>query len=456
MWNKKAVAVAADDSVDPQRWRAELASAFGQVAGRFARPGARSAAADLLAGLVAPLERKNCWTIAEHAGHESPHRLQHLLSRAVWDADGVRDDVRAYAVGRLGDPQAVLVVDETGDLKKGTATVGVQRQYTGTAGRIENAQVAVFLTYAATSGHTFIDRRLYLPASWAGDRARRAEAAVPDDIEFATKPRLAADMIEAAAAAGTPAKWVAGDEVYGSDPHLRATCRRRALGYVLAIGANRTVPTGLGPVRADAVTAQIPQAAWVLMSCGHGAKGRRWYSWAVVELDAEPDGPDTGSGHHYLLVRRNDTTGELAWYRCWTPRPTQIGDLVRVAGRRWTVEENFQAAKTHTGLDEHQVRRWDSWHRWTTLAMLAHAFLTILATVMNDTEPDHDAAGLIPITLSEARRLFAALVTNAATTVDRILAWSRWRRRHQQRARRAHYRRREGSNTTAHRPELRL
>lgn len=216
------------------------------------------------------------------------------------------------------------------------------------------------------------------------------------------------------------------------------------------------MPTGLGPVRADAVTAQIPQAAWVLMSCGDGAKGRRWYSWAVVELDAEPDGPDTGSGHHYLLVRRNDTTGELAWYRCWTPRPTQIGDLVRVAGRRWTVEENFQAAKTHTGLDEHQVRRWDSWHRWTTLAMLARAFLTILATVMNDTEPDHDAAGLIPITLSEARRLFAALVTDTATAVDRILAWSRWRGRHQQRARRAHYRRREGSNTTAHRPELRL
>ena len=192
--------------------------------------------------------------------------------------------------------------------------------------------------------------------------------------------------------------WVAGDEVYGADPHLRATCRRLGLGYVLAIGCNRAVPTGAGPLRADRATGLLPPGAWARMSCGDGSKGRRWYSWAVLELQAEADGPDLGSGHHSLLVRRNDTTGELAWYRCWTPRPAAIGDLVRVAGRRWTVEENFQAAKSHTGLDEHQVRRWNSWHRWTTLAMLAHAFLTVLAVVMNDANPPTTRAGLIAIT----------------------------------------------------------
>jgi SRSO17 transposase len=278
---------------------------------------------------------------------------------------------------------------------------------------------------------------------------------VPDDVVFATKPHLAATMITSTVRAGTPARWVAGDEVYGADPHLRATCRCLGLGYVLAISCNRNVPTGAGPLRADRATGLLPPGAWARMSCGDGSKGRRWYSWAVLELQAEPDGPDLGSGHHGLLVWRNDQTGELAWYRCWTPRPVAIGDLVHVAGRRWTVEENFQAAKSHAGLDEHQVRRWDSWHRWTTLAMLAHAFLTILAVVMNDTEPADDTAGLIAITLSGARRLFAALAATVTTT-GHVLAWSRWRRRHQHRARRAHYQRREGSITAAHRPDLRL
>ena len=258
VWNKKTVAVAAANSVDPQAWRAEFEAAFGQVAARFTRRDARGVARDLLAGLVAPLERKNCWTIAEHAGHGSPHRLQHLLGRAFWDADGARDDVRTYAVGHLADPGAVLVADETRDLKEGTKSVGVQRQYTGTAGRVENAQVAVFLTYAATGGHTFIDRLLFLPKGWCDDAARRAEAGVPDAVQ-----------------AGTPARWVAGDEVYGADPHLRAASRRLGLGYVLVIGCNRAVPTGAGPVRADDATALLPPGAWARMSCGDGSKGRR-------------------------------------------------------------------------------------------------------------------------------------------------------------------------------------
>jgi SRSO17 transposase len=331
VWNKKTVAVAAADSVDPQRWLAEFETAFGQVAGRFARRDVAAGARDLLAGLVAPLERKNCWTIAEHVGHHSPHRLQHLLGRAVWDADGARDDVRSYVLGHLADPGAVLVVDETGDVKKGTASVGVQRQYSGTAGRIENCQVAVFLTDAAPGGHAFVDRRLYLPESWSTAPDRRELAGVPDDVAFATKPALASQMIESALMAGAPARWVAGDEVYGADPGLRITCRRLGLSYVLAIGKNRTVTTHAGTKRADEVTDLIPPDAWVRLSAGEGSKGHRWYSWAIVDILPEPDGPDLGSGHHTLLVRRNDTTGELAWYRCWTPRP---GPRARPRARR--------------------------------------------------------------------------------------------------------------------------
>ncbi len=205
MWNISPVAVAAEHKVAASRWEAEFASAVGRVSGRFARREPLAHARDLVAGLVAPLERKNCWMIAEHAGHASPHGLQHLLGRAVWDADGVRDDVREYVLDHLADPGAVLVIDETGDLKKGTATVGVQRQYTGTAGRIENAQVAVYLTYAAPGGHAFIDRALYLPKSWCDDAGRRRRAGVPDYVRFATKPALAAGMIERAVTAGTPA-----------------------------------------------------------------------------------------------------------------------------------------------------------------------------------------------------------------------------------------------------------
>jgi hypothetical protein len=217
--------------------------------------------------------------------------------------------VRGYVLDHLADPGAVLVVDETGDLKKGTSSGGVQRQYSGTAGRIENCQVTVFLTYASAGGHAFVDRRLYLPESWASDAARREQAGVPEVEGFATKPHLAAQMITDVVAAGAPARWAAGDEVYGADPHLRTTCRRLGLSYVLAIGCNRAVPTGAEPISADEATALVPDGAWVRMSCGDGSKGRRWYSWAVVELGPEPDGPDLGSGHHALLAPQRPDRG---------------------------------------------------------------------------------------------------------------------------------------------------
>jgi SRSO17 transposase len=369
---------------------------------------------------------------------------QHLLARAKWDADLVRDDLRSYVTDAFGDVDAVLVVDETGDLKKGVHSVGVQRQYTGTAGRIENAQVAVFLTYAAPRGHALIDRALYLPASWVQDEQRCRAAGVPEVTGFATKPALAAAMISRAVTAGAPASWVAGDEVHGGDPHLRATIRRLGLGYVMQVAANRRMPTPIGPRRVDELAANLPDAAWERRSAGKGSKGLRYYSWAWLGLDAEPD-PDTGemsdTGEHHLLIRRNDDTGELAYHRCWTPGPVSMPTLVRVAGQRWRVEENFQAAKGLVGLDQHQVRGWRSWHRWTTLAMLAHAFLAVATAI----EREHTATptGLIELTVNEFRRLFDALLLAAKPTLDTLLAWSTWRRRHQGRARDCHYRRHE-------------
>jgi len=228
-------------------------------------------------GLLSELPHKNCWTIAEHAGDPNPDGMQHLLARAVWDHDKVRDDLRDYLVEHLGDPEAVLVVDETGDLKKGTTTVGVQRQYTGTAGRIENAQVAVYLLYATDAGHALIDRELYIPQGWIDDPARCQAAGIPDQVGFATKPALATAMICRALDAGVPAGWVAGDEVYGADPRLRAELEARQIGYVLAVACDHRVRVGGDTQRADALLRQIPARAWQQVSCGTGAKGHRLY-----------------------------------------------------------------------------------------------------------------------------------------------------------------------------------
>jgi SRSO17 transposase len=241
-------AVAAAHSIDIDEWQRGFDEVLDRIARRFARCETRRNAGALMLGMVSNIDRKNCWTVAELSGHSSPDRLQHLLSRAVWDADGVREDLGGYVVDHLGDDDAILVVDETGDVKKGSHTVGAQRQYTGTAGRIENAQVAVYLTYAAPKGHTPIDRELYLPKAWMNDPARRERAGVPTDVEFATKPELAGQMITRAVAAGVPAGWATGDEVYGADPDLRATLAGLGLGYVLAVGPTARSPPPPGPI----------------------------------------------------------------------------------------------------------------------------------------------------------------------------------------------------------------
>lgn len=324
----------------------------------------------------------------------------------------------------------VLAVDETGGVKKGTATVGVQRQYSGTAGRIENCQLAVYLALATTAGHAAIDVRLYLPKVWADDPGRRESAGVPEEVAFATKPELAADMIEAALDAGVDADFVTGDEAYGINPGLRARLQQRRLSYVLAIARTTPVMLGTGKATAETALGHVPGTAWQHRSDGDGTKGLRLYGWAWVDLEPE------GSGHAGLLARRNRTTGEIAYYLTWTPAPVPLQMLVTVAGMRWRIEETFQGAQELAALDEHQVRTWISWHRWVTLAMLAYAFLAITRTAeTTETEPD-----MIPLTCNEIRHLMVSATTPRIDWEHR-LRWSTWRRRHQATAKRLHYQR---------------
>ncbi|MBV7701060.1 IS701 family transposase [Streptomyces sp. TRM70350] len=400
-----------------------------RIAGRFARVEPRRRVKDLVLGLLSDLPRKNCWSIAEWAGEAGPDGMQHLLGRAKWDADAVRE----YVLEHLHDEDAVLVVDETGDVKKGTHTVGVQRQYTGTAGRIENAQVAVYLVYAGRRGHAAVDRELYIPRSWTTDPDRCRAAGLGEDTVFATKPELAARMIGRFLDAGHRVGWVAGDEVYGGNPRLRSALEERQVGYVLAVACSAEFATSAGKFRADALASKVPRRAWQKLSAGAGAKGHRFYDWAVVDL------AEARSGSHQLLIRRNRTTGELAYYRCWSPAPVPLATLVRVAGARWRVEETFQAGKGLAGLDEHQVRRFTSWSRWVTLAMLAHAFLAVVRADAHARHPAPD--GLIPLTCNEIQRLFTTLVVRTVHDAAHRLGWSAWRRRHQARARASHYRR---------------
>jgi SRSO17 transposase len=429
--------MAAGLSVDLDRWRQEFDELMLRVGARFARVEPRRRMAVFVRGLLAGLGRVNCWTIAEHAGEGCPRGMQRLLAAAVWDDAGVRDDLRGYVLEHFADPGAVLVADETGDLKKGAATVAAQRQYTGTAGRTENAQVAVYLAYAAPAGTAFIGRALYLPRSWISDPARCRAAGVPEDAAFATKPALARQMITGALDAGTPAAWVTADEVYGQDPALRAELARRRLGYVLAVAKSHPVTTAIGARPAVALARRLPARAWQRISAGPGAKGPRWYDWALIEV-TDPAVTE-GEGPHWLLIRRRISDGEYAFYRAHAPGPVPVAQLVRVAGSRWKIEDAFAAGKELAALDEHQVRSWTSWHRWTILALLAHAFLSVLAASQPDGHPHDDQ--LIPLTRHEIRRLFTGLLQQLPPPGIQ-LHWSRWRRRHQATARASHYRRR--------------
>lgn len=435
-------AAAAGHSVAAEEWLAEFDTGFAAIAGRFGRVEPRRQARLFLLGLLSDVDTRSCWQLAEQAGDGSPHGMQRLLGEAVWDADAVRDDVRGYAADalgdRLGDLGGVLILDDTGDLKKGDLTLATQRQYTGTAGRIENAQVAVYLAYATGRGSTLIDREVYLPKAWTDDPARCAAAGVPERVRFATKIALGRRMLAGALDAGVSADWVTADEFYGGDQHLRRDLQARGVGYVLAVAKSHRVTTRPvdGPVRADRLVAALPSRAWNRISAGAGSKGERDYDWAWIAI-IPPDGE--ASGCHSLLVRRRISDGELAFYRCWSPRPLPLRILVRVAGTRWNVETCFQTGK-RIGLDEPQVRRWDSWYRHVTLVMLAHAILTVIAARERDRHAAEGDHSLIPLTFNEIRRLFARFIANTAHTIAHWQHWSNWRRRHQARARTSHYR----------------
>ena len=370
------------DDADLAAWVAGLNDLFALVAGRFPRVEPRLRARAYVRGLLAPLASKNGWTLAEAAGNATPDGMQRLLNRAAWDADGVRDDVRGYVVRHLGDAGGVLVVDETGFVKKGARSAGVQRQYSGTAGRVENCQLGVFCAYATGKGRALIDRELYLPKSWTGDRGRCREAGVPDDVQFAAKPELARLMLGRALDAGVPAAWVTADEAYGRDGKFRDWLEQRRIGYVVAVAANQAVRGDAGTSRADVLAAHAPDQAWKRRSCGNGCKGPRVFDWAAATM---PEGGGEPPGwSRYLLVRRSLTRNakgelELAYYLCCAPAGTADEELIRVAGSRWAIEECFQTAKTETGLDQYQVRRYDAWYRHATLAMLAHAYLAVTA-----------------------------------------------------------------------------
>jgi SRSO17 transposase len=376
-------------------WTEGFDAVDGRIAVRFARSEVRGRAQSYLRGLLSGVERKNGWQLAEAVGDATPYGLQHLLGRANWDADGLRDDLRGYVLEHLGDEEAVLVVDETGFLKKGSKSVGVKRQYSGTAGRVENCQVGVFLAYASEQGQAFIDRELYLPGEWATDRDRREQTAVPEHIEMRTKPELAREMLGRALDAGVRAAWVAADSVYGDTRRLGMFLEEREQPYVLALSGKAHVWAGFRQHRVSGVmeslrkgelpTEEAAEEGWRCLSAGDGSKGPRLYDWLRLPLN-----PPLQEGfERWLLVRRRrslEEPEELTAYTVFCAEGTPLEKLAKVAGSRWRVEIGFEEAKGEVGLAHYEVRSWHGWYRHITLALFAHAFLAALRAAGRETE----------------------------------------------------------------------
>ena len=366
-------------------WTRELETLNEFLAPRFARAEVRRRARVYLRGLLGSVERKNGWQLAEAGGDATPYGLQHLLGRASWDADEVRDDLRGYVLKHLGDEEAVLIVDESGFLKNGTKSVGVKRQYTGTAGKRENCQVGVFLCYASEKGAAFIDRELYLPEEWANDQPRRREAGVPDEVEFATKPELARKMLQRAFDAEVRAAWVVADSVYGdARGHIGMFLEEKKQPFVLALSGKAHVWCGfsqpkvsevLDALREGSLPPEESEEGWERLSAGKGSKGERLYDWLRVALN----NPLQEGFRRWLLVRRQiDDPDELSAYVVFAPEQTSLQELARVAGSRWKIEEAFEEAKGEVGLHHYEVRSWVGWYRHITLALFAHAFLSAI------------------------------------------------------------------------------
>ncbi|HLH67518.1 MAG TPA: IS701 family transposase [Candidatus Dormibacteraeota bacterium] len=400
---------------DLERWGEAFSAFHARFADLFARRESREQMAKYLRGLLAPVERKNSWQVAEAVGDATPDRMQRLLYRVDWDVDAARDRLQAFVRETFGDPEGIGVLDETGFLKKGTASVGVQRQRWGTAGKVENCQIGVFLSYATPRGHVLLDRRLYLPEAWCEDPARRARAKVPEEVGFQTKPELAIAMLEHAWAQGVPMRWVTGDEVYGDAPRLRETIERHGRGYVLTVSSTTPVwterpPVGspserapmgspvVGPSRepgdrprtrarrasgappattVGAVVAGWPAEAWQRLAVAEGEQGLRVSDWGrarVIEQRDRLPGPEV-----WLLARRSlSDPDDLAYYLALAPTEVSLQELATVAATRSTAEQCLEEAKRKTGLDQYEVRHWPSWYRHITLSMLAHAWLAAI------------------------------------------------------------------------------
>lgn len=374
-WDTLKRASGSDMAVIESGWQ-EFKARIGQ---QFKRSRTRETAACYVQGLLGRAKRKNGWQLSEAAGHSNPDKIQYLLERAKWDADAARDELISYAHDKLESDDGVLILDETGFIKKGEHSVGVQRQYSGTAGRIENCQIGVFMAYASKHGRTLLDRALYLPKSWHDDEERCTRAGVPRQQCFATKPQLAITMLSRARDHGVNAQWVLGDEVYGNDSQLRQWCKQHEQPYVLAVSCQHRVWVGWRQVRVDAVLDEQPAGVWHTLSAGRGSKGDRKYEWSFWGGKA-PRGWVTG-----ILFRRSLSKKEVSYYEVLAKPDTQLAQLAAAAGRRWAIEECFQSAKGEVGLDEYEVRTWDAWHRHMTLAMWAHAFLTIQRMSLADT-----------------------------------------------------------------------
>jgi SRSO17 transposase len=377
-------------------WADGLAALQARIAGRFARPEVRERVRRYLAGLLGRVERKNGWQLAEAIGEAGPQGVQRLLNAATWDAEGVRDDLRAYVVEHRGDAASgVLIVDETGFVKKGKKSCGVGTQYTGTVGGTANAQVGVFLAYAPANGTAFVDRALYLPRAWTHHPARRAEAKVPDGLRFATKLTLAKRLLARAFAAGVPARWVAGDAAYGRSHAFRRWLEDRGRAYALSVPLTHAVSLE-GEGRRQTVAkwaAGLPAGAGRPRSAGTGVQGERVDAWACLPL-AEPTAP---GWRRWLLVRRWAVDpDDLAFYVAYGPEGTTEDELVRVCGMRWQVEEGFAQAKGEVGLDQYEVRTWVAWHRFTTLCLLAHAYLAVTRQAASQDEAAEKRGAPIP------------------------------------------------------------
>jgi SRSO17 transposase len=375
-------------------WASSLRDIKGRIRPLFQRARMADSAALFLDALLGPERRKTGWMRAEAAGDPGPWRQQALLGRARWDADALRDVVRDYVVETLAEPAGVLVVDETGFLKQGRSSCGVARQYTGSAGKITNCQIGVFAAYVSGRGHAFVDRALYLPKAWTDDPDRMAAAHVPPTAKFATKPQLAAAMIQRAIAADVPFAWVAADSIYGVG-EIEMMLRRAGKGYVLGVSASHPFNSWLGkPDRAgtaEEIAADLDDTAWQRLSAGMGSKGERLYEWAYLELAdlaADEYDPDrSGLWTRGLLIRRSLNDEALAFFSTWCPAGTGIATLVGVEGRRWAIEDAFETAKTELGLDHNETRSWHGWHRHVSLVMLAFAMMAAVRQHANQLPP---------------------------------------------------------------------